>query len=84
LAYVDDKGVERIGELIIDMSDITGGDKRKVMVECSFGRSDVMFRAIEPLSGREYVADIKFEGKLFKYAGPTFTPTPVDTSKYHM
>lgn len=82
MKYVDEDGVNKLGELVVDMSDLKGGKDRKIFVEFSFGKSDFQFKAIEPLSGKTYIADIKFEGKLFEYNGPKVKPVPQE--KYHM
>jgi hypothetical protein len=82
--YVDETGVGKMGELIVDMSDTTGGINRKVEVEFKFGKTVFEFTATNLTTGKKYVADIKFGGKFFEYSGPKFVETPIPTSNYHM
>jgi len=72
-----------MGEIIIDMADTTGGLNRKVDVDMYFGKSEVTIKAIEGVSGKEYQAFIKFDGKFFEYSGPKFEEN-VSSNSYHI
>lgn len=68
--YVTDKGVEKLGEIIIDMSDLTGGIHRGVSVEIYFGKAEMIFTAYEPNSQKKYEAHISLENFEFKKKDP--------------
>lgn len=82
LVHVGDGKTQKLGELIIDMSDTSNGINRKVKVSMFFGRSEAKVEAIEVNSGKKYEASIKFEGDLFEYDG--VQPTIEESANYHV
>ena len=80
--YIDDSGVGKMGEIIVDLSDTTNGLNRKVEVEFKFGKSTFEFIATNLQDSTKYKADLKFDGKFFEYSGPTHIEEP--KSQYHM
>jgi len=82
--YVDDIGVQKMGEIIIAMDDTSGGLRREVQVSMFFGKSEVTITAIEGTSKKRYEAFIKFDGKAFDYNGPKLEAESKPVNNYHI
>jgi len=81
MTYVDESASKKIGEIIVDMSDTTGGINRAVDVTMFFGKSEIKLNAIEKNSGKKYEAVIRFEGGLFE---TTEVPPQEPEHNYHV
>jgi len=71
VTYVDEPSVKKLGDIIIDMTDISGGLNRSVEVRMSFGKTEIQVTAIESTSQNLYKASLKFDSSLLDYTGPT-------------
>nr|CAG4715085.1 unnamed protein product [Naegleria fowleri] len=65
LKVVDETKCRKIGQIIVDMKDTTGGLNRVVVVKMYFGRSETKVEALEKTSGKVYSATIKYDGEIF-------------------
>jgi molecular chaperone DnaK (HSP70) len=78
--YIDQRGVSKLGKLIIDMSDLTGGIDRSVTVKTYFGKSDIKIEAVQSNNPTQrYNATFKFDTSLIEYNG-----VEEEEIKYHM
>jgi molecular chaperone DnaK (HSP70) len=77
LDYIDDRGVKKIGEIIVDLTRTVGVPNRQVQISMVFGKSEVLLEVTALNTSDRYEAKIKFEGnKLAEYTGPKYTPPP--------
>ncbi len=58
--YVDENGVEKIGELIIDLSSTVGSLDRPVEVSMSFGKTEIIVNAKDIKTGKTYDTKLQF------------------------
>ncbi|KAK3611893.1 hypothetical protein CHS0354_021328 [Potamilus streckersoni] len=60
--YVTDPGCEQIGDLVVDMPDLTGEKNRQVAVTTYFGETELRAEAVDKTTGRKYTASFEFLG----------------------
>ena len=58
--YVDENGVEKIGELMIDLSSTVGSLDRQVEVSMSFGKTEIIVNARDIKTGKTYDTNLQF------------------------
>lgn len=58
--YTDEDGVEKIGELTVEMPDTTGGLNREVEVTMYFGKTEIKVEANDKTSGKKYNTSLSF------------------------
>ncbi|KYC38101.1 chaperone protein [Scytonema hofmannii PCC 7110] len=58
--YVDEDGVEKIGDLNLEIQDITGGFNREVEVTMYFGKTEIQVEAKDKTSGKKYDTTLRF------------------------
>jgi len=58
--YCNEEGVDKVGTLLVDMPDTTGGKDRKVKIEISFGKTYMQVEATDPNSGKVFNATFDF------------------------
>jgi len=77
IMYVDSGAVRKLGEIVIDMLDTTGGLDRAVEVNMFFGKSELQVSAVESVSQKKYKAVLTFESLRLEYNAPV-------TVNYHI
>jgi len=60
IKYCNEEGVDKVGTLLVDMPDTTGGKDRNVKVEISFGKTYMQVEATDPNSGKVFNATFDF------------------------
>ena len=58
--YIDEKGVEKIGEMTVEMPSTEGGVKRKVDLFCYFGDTEIKVKAVDRTSGSKCTTSLRF------------------------
>jgi hypothetical protein len=58
--YIDEKGVEKIGEMTVEMPSTEGGVKRKVDLFCYFGDTEIKVKAVDRTSGSKCKTSLRF------------------------
>ncbi|NEP81482.1 MAG: hypothetical protein F6K39_26950 [Okeania sp. SIO3B3] len=58
--YTDEKGVEKIGEVRVEMPSIEGGNDRIVDLFCYFGDTEIKVKAVDRTSGSECKTSFRF------------------------
>jgi len=58
--YIDDKGVEKIGEMTVEMPSTEGGVNRKVNLFCYFGDTEIKVKAVDRTSGFKCKTSLRF------------------------
>ncbi|KAL3881740.1 hypothetical protein ACJMK2_028136 [Sinanodonta woodiana] len=61
-SYVTDSGCELIGQLRVDMPDLTGEKNRQVAVTTCFEETELRAEAVDKTTGRKYTASFEFLG----------------------
>ncbi|KAK3608752.1 hypothetical protein CHS0354_005841 [Potamilus streckersoni] len=59
--YVTDKGCKKLGTLIVEMPDTTGGCNRKIEVTMIYGGTELGVKAIDKNTGKEFKTEIAFD-----------------------
>lgn len=58
--YVDESGVQYLGELLVEMPDTQAGQNRPVEIKMYFGRTEIQVKACDRTSGQEYKTTLNF------------------------
>jgi molecular chaperone DnaK (HSP70) len=58
--YIDEDGVEKIGEMTVEIPDITRGLNRDVDVAFYFGKTEIKVEANDKTSGKQHKASLRF------------------------
>ncbi|MCL2935140.1 MAG: HSP70 family protein [Trichodesmium sp. MAG_R02] len=58
--YIDEKGVEKIGEMTVEMPSTEGGVNRKVDLFCYFGDTEIKVKAVDRTSGSKCKTSLRF------------------------
>ncbi|MBR8834292.1 MAG: HSP70 family protein [Stigonema ocellatum SAG 48.90 = DSM 106950] len=58
--YTDESGVEKLGELTVEMPDTTGGINREVEVTMYFGKTEIKVEAKDKTSGKQCSTTLRF------------------------
>lgn len=61
--FTSDPGVQRCGELYLEMPDITGGKSRELQATMMFGDTEIKVEAVDCTSGKTAIAKIDFLNK---------------------
>jgi len=61
--YVSDQGCYKVGELRLEMPDISGGKRRELKMSMMFGDTEISVQAVDVTSGRTAYASIDFLNK---------------------
>jgi hypothetical protein len=58
--YIDEKGVEKIGEMTVEMPSTEGGVNRIVDIFCYFGDTEIKVKAVDRTSGSKCTTSLRF------------------------
>lgn len=58
--YTDEIGTQRLGEILIETPDLTGGLNRTVQVTMYFGRTEIKVEAKDKNTGKEFETKLKY------------------------
>ncbi|MCL2930466.1 MAG: hypothetical protein MGG37_21725 [Trichodesmium sp. MAG_R01] len=58
--YIDEKDVEKIGEMTVEMPSTEGGVNRKVDLFCYFGDTEIKVKAVDRTSGSKCKTSLRF------------------------
>ncbi|KAK3602415.1 hypothetical protein CHS0354_027193 [Potamilus streckersoni] len=61
--YTDDRGCEKLGELIVEYEDLTGGKNRPILAKMIFGGTELGVEVVEEKTGKQTRAAFNFLGE---------------------